>query len=58
MKATLEAKLAQLERRLIDVEHLLGAPDAAADLDEVRRLSREHAEIGPIVRLFGDEVRL
>jgi peptide chain release factor 1 len=54
MKATLEAKLAQLERRLADVERLLGAPDAAADLDEFRRLSREHAEIAPIVALYGD----
>jgi peptide chain release factor 1 len=54
MKATLEAKLAHLERRLADVEQLLGAPDAAADLDEFRRLSREHAEIAPIVALFGD----
>ena len=54
MKASLEAKLAQLARRLIDLEHLLGAPDAATDIDAFRRLSREHAEVAPIVALYGD----
>src|SRR5258706_15854693 len=54
MKATLEAKLAQLTRRLADLDHLLGAEDAAADLDSFRRLSREHAEITPVVALYRD----
>jgi peptide chain release factor 1 len=52
MKESLESKLAQLTRRLVDLEHLLGAPDAAADLDAFRRLSREHAEVAPIVALY------
>jgi peptide chain release factor 1 len=52
MKQSLESKLAQLTRRLVDLEHLLGAPDAAADLDAFRRLSREHAEVAPIVALY------
>jgi protein subunit release factor A len=52
MKATLTAKLAQLTRRLADLDHLLGAEDAAADLDNFRRLSREHAEITPVVMLY------
>ena len=54
MKGSLESKLAQLTRRLVDLEHLLGAPDAAADLDAFRRLSREHAEVAPIVALYRD----
>ena len=54
MKETLESKLAQLTRRLVDLEHLLGAPDAAADLNAFRRLSREHAEVAPIVALYRD----
>jgi len=54
MKESLESKLAQLTRRLVDLEHLLGAPDAAADLDAFRRLSREHAEVAPIVALYRD----
>ena len=54
MKASLEAKLAQLARRLVDLEQLLGAPDAAVDIDAFRRLSREHSEVAPIVALYGD----
>jgi peptide chain release factor 1 len=54
MKESLETKLAQLTRRLVDLEHLLGAPDAAVDLDAFRRLSREHAEVAPIVALYRD----
>jgi peptide chain release factor 1 len=54
MKASLEGKLAQLARRLVDLEHLLGAPDAAADLDLFRRHSREHAEVAPVVALYRD----
>jgi peptide chain release factor 1 len=54
MKPTLTAKLAQLTRRLVDLDHLLGAEDAAADLANFRKLAREHAEITPIVALYGD----
>ncbi len=54
MKASLAAKLAQLTRRLADLDHLLGAEDATADMDSFRRLSREHSEIGPVVALYGD----
>src|SRR5207249_3932198 len=52
MKPTLEAKLAQLTRRLADLDQLLGAEDAAADLDSFRKLAREHAEITPVVALY------
>ena len=54
MKASLAAKLAQLTRRLSDVEQLLGAEDATSDLDNFRRLSREHAEIRPVVAVYRD----
>ena len=54
MKASLAAKLAQLTRRLADLDHLLGAENATADLDSFRRLSREHADIGPVVALYGE----
>ncbi|MEP7084671.1 MAG: PCRF domain-containing protein, partial [Betaproteobacteria bacterium] len=54
MKASLAAKLAQLTRRLADLDQLLGAENATADMDSFRRLSREHAEIGPVVALYGD----
>ncbi len=54
MKASLAAKLAQLTRRLADLDQLLGAENAASDLDEFRRLSRERADIAPVVALYGD----
>ena len=54
MKATLAAKLAQLTRRLADLDQLLGAEDATANLDSFRSLSREHSEIGPVVALYAD----
>ena len=54
MKPTLTAKLAQLTRRLADLDQLLGAEDAAADLDSFRKLAREHAEITPVVALYRD----
>ena len=52
MKESLAAKLAQLTRRLADLDRLLGAESATSNLDNFRRLSREHAEIGPVVSLF------
>ena len=52
MKASLAAKLAQLERRLFDVEQILGSEEVTKDLESFRRLSREHAEVGPVVALY------
>ena len=54
MKTSLAAKLAQLERRLFDVEQILGSEDATKDLESFKRLSREHAEVGPVVALYRD----
>jgi peptide chain release factor 1 len=49
MKASLAAKLDQLTTRRAELERLLSAPDATADLDRYRNLNREHAELGPVV---------
>ena len=57
MKASLAAKLAQLERRLFDVEQILGSEEATRDLESFKRLSREHAEVGPVVALYRDYKR-
>ena len=54
MKHSLAAKLAQLSARLEEVNRLLSAENATSDLDAYRRLSREHAELAPIVALFND----
>src|SRR5260370_27369493 len=52
MKSSLSIKLAQLATRLEELNGLLGAEDAARDLDRFRALTREHAEITPVVALY------
>jgi peptide chain release factor 1 len=52
MKASIAAKLAQLSARLEELNQLLSAENVTSDLDNYRRLSREHAEIAPVVQLF------
>jgi peptide chain release factor 1 len=54
MKSSLVARLNQLDARLEELNHLLSAPDLARDLDRFRALSREHAEIAPLVALHRD----
>jgi len=52
MKPSLAAKLAQLSTRLEELTVLLAAPDVTRDLDRYRSLSREHAEITPVVERY------
>src|SRR5499427_7132996 len=52
MKPSLTARLAQLSIRLEDLNGLLAAPDVTRDLDRFRALSREHAEITPVVERY------
>ena len=54
MKSSLAHKLGQLARRLNELNHLLTAPDITSDLDNYRKLTREHAEISPVVALYHD----
>ncbi len=49
MKPSLQLKLDQLAGRLEELNRLLAQQDATADLDNYRRLSREHAELTPLV---------
>ncbi len=56
MKPSIRIKLEQLADRLEGIDRLLSAEDAAADLDQLRKLSRERSELEPVVRLF-DEYR-
>ncbi len=48
----MRAKLAQLAQRLTEIDAALSKEDATADLDQFRRLSRERAEIEPLVTGF------
>ena len=52
MKPSIQAKLAQLTTRLAEVNTLLAEPDVTRDLDNYRKLTREHAELEPVVELF------
>ncbi len=53
MKPSIAAKLESLARRLDEVGDFLSSEAATRDLDQYRRLSREHAELAPVVSLFG-----
>lgn len=48
----MRSRLEQISHRLIEVDALLAEPDTASDMDWFRKLSRERAEIDPVVTLF------
>ncbi len=50
-------RLEQLARRLLEIDALLSEPDAAGDMERFRKLSRERAEIEPVVSVFDDAQR-
>jgi peptide chain release factor 1 len=52
MKASISRKLDQLAGRLEELNALLASGDVTADMDNYRRLTREHAEIEPVVVLY------
>ena len=54
MKPSLSTRLTQLAERLEELNGMLAAENVTRDLDRFRALSREHAEIAPIVALYRD----
>ena len=52
MKPSIAAKLESLARRLGEVGDILSAEAATRDMEQYRRLSKEHAELTPVVGLF------
>jgi peptide chain release factor 1 len=52
MKPSIAAKLNQLTRRLDELNALLASGEVTQNLDNYRKLTREHAEIGPVVELY------
>ena len=52
MKPSLHDKLIQLSDRLEELNQLLSAEDSTRDMDNYRKLTREHAEIDAVVALF------
>ncbi|MFC3110568.1 peptide chain release factor 1 [Undibacterium arcticum] len=54
MKPSMLAKLDQLANRLIELDALLMQPEATSNMDQYRKQTREHAELGPLVALYRD----
>ncbi len=54
MKSSLRAKLDALARRLTELDVTLSSGDAVRDLDRYRALTKERAEIEPVVAGFRD----
>lgn len=54
MKSSIREKLEHLSRRLEEVDALLASPEVAQDMDQFRKLSRERAEVEPVVTLYQD----
>ena len=52
MKPSIQAKLDRLAERLVELTQLLSSGDATADMENYRRITREHAEITPVVELY------
>jgi peptide chain release factor 1 len=52
MKPSIAAKLAQLADRLEEVGALLATEEATRDMDSYRKLTKEHAELEPVVALY------
>ena len=54
MKPSLRTKLESLAHRVAELDAVLASPDAVRDLDRYRALTRERAEIEPVVARFRD----
>jgi peptide chain release factor 1 len=52
MKPSLQDKLARLADRLAELDALLSSETATADMEQYRKLHREHAEITPVVEHY------
>lgn len=50
-------RLEQLAQRLIEIDALLSEPEIASDMDSFRKLSRERAELDPVVTAFNAYVQ-
>ena len=52
MKQSIRDKLENLVGRLDELDRILASGEATRDMDQYRKLSREHAELGPVVALY------
>ncbi len=54
MKPSISTKLEQLTARLAEIDGLLSSQNATRDMDQYRRMTREHSDITPVVARFGE----
>ncbi|MBK9243644.1 MAG: peptide chain release factor 1 [Burkholderiales bacterium] len=54
MKPSMHSKLAQLAKRMTEIDALLSREEAARDMDRFRALGQERADIAPVVAGFHD----
>ncbi|QKS28083.1 MAG: peptide chain release factor 1 [Candidatus Accumulibacter similis] len=54
MNESIRDKLEHLAGRLDELDRMLAHGEVTRDIDEYRKLSREHAELGPLVQLYHD----
>ncbi len=54
MKQSIRDKLENLVGRLDELDRILASGEATRDMDQYRKLTREHAELGPVVALYKD----
>ena len=52
MKQSIRDKLENLVGRLDELDRILASGEATRDMDQFRRMTREHAELGPVVALY------
>ena len=52
MKSSIREKLENLSERLVELDRLLGSEGATANMDNYRKLTREHADITPVAALY------
>jgi peptide chain release factor 1 len=52
MKSSMQSKLDQLSLRLAELNQLLSQPDITSNIDQYRRLTREHSELTPVVEQY------
>jgi len=48
----MRSRLEHLSRRLVELDAMLAEPDAANDMNQFRKLSRERSELEPVVKAF------
>src|SRR5690625_4612839 len=52
MKDSMRNRLEQLSHRLIEIDAMLAEPDVTNDMDNFTRLTRERAELDPVVQAY------